>query len=189
MIIGILGRSRVGKDTVASCIIQHLGPTNALILRLSQPLKDAVKTLYGFTTNQLEDDTKDIVDPRFGLTPREVIQHICSDTMSRHGQDFFSRKLYYEEALKYPNQTIIVPDVRYAHDICMIREQGGFVIKVVRPQGSYPRHPCEEAIDHMEGDYLIINDRHISDVEKKVKEILEIKGLVSQTSQPSSDPS
>jgi hypothetical protein len=171
MIIGILGRSRVGKDTVANILCKHLGQ-QALILRLSQPLKDAVQALYGFTHAQLEQDEKDVIDPRFGLTPREVIQHICQDTMLRHGQDFFSRKMYFHEVPKHPNKTIIIPDVRYDHDIKMIHEQGGFLIKVIRSHGP-PKHPWEDPIDAMEGDHCVMNDTSIEELEAKIKEIID----------------
>lgn len=173
MIIGILGRSRVGKDTVANILCKQIG-SSAMIMRLSQPLKDAVQSLYGFTTAQLEDDEKDQIDPRFGLTPREVIQHICQDTMLRHGTDFFSRKMYFEEVPKHPNKTIIIPDVRYAHDIRMIHEQGGYIIKVVCTSDRNPpppRHVWEDPIDSMEGDVCIENNGTLDELETTVMQI------------------
>lgn len=173
MIIGILGRSRVGKDTVAQIIVDTLKNTETIILRLSQPLKDAVKALYGFSSAQLEDDSKDTIDKRFGITPREVIQHICQDTMLRHGDDFFSKKVFDYEIPKHKTKTIIIPDVRYAHDIYRIQKEGGFVIKVTRPNGPQPIHLCESPIDEMKGDYHIENDSNIEKLRHKVINILQ----------------
>ena len=72
ILIGLLGRSRVGKDTVADALVAALATfgARAEIWRLSQPLKDAVRSLYGFCENQIEGSEKELADPRYGITPR-----------------------------------------------------------------------------------------------------------------------
>ena len=44
-------------------------------LKLAQPVKDAVRVLYGWTDNHTEGHLKDLRDPRFDVTPREAMVH------------------------------------------------------------------------------------------------------------------
>ena len=46
-IIGLLARSRSGKDTVADYIISNYKSYNIVKRRLAGPIKNAVKELYG----------------------------------------------------------------------------------------------------------------------------------------------
>lgn len=175
MIIGLLGRSRVGKDTAANAIVTILGTDNTDISRLSQPLKDAAQILYGFTTEQVEDGQKEVVDPRYGLTPRVCIQRMCDHLMSQHGVDFFSRQFYQRHTST--NKVIIVPDIRYEHDIRHIRQLGGVIIKVERPSVTIPRHQWEDHIDGLCGDFHVINDSSIKKLEHDINRILCNIGL------------
>lgn len=173
MIIGLLGRSRVGKDTVAKQVIAALGEDNTLVTRLSQPLKDAVRSLYGFTQEQVEDDLKEVVDPRYGISPRVCIQKLCMHIMDTHGKDFFSRQLYnqYDHGT-FSKKVVIIPDVRYEHDIQEIRKRGGVVIKVLRTSPSIPLHPWEDNIECLQGDYEIQNNKDLHWLVDQVNQIL-----------------
>lgn len=80
-IIGLVGRSRSGKDTVAA-ILQSLYPSaNYTIARLSAPIKEAAKALFVFHDGQIEGAEKESIDPRWNITPREVFQKITETTM------------------------------------------------------------------------------------------------------------
>ena len=173
MIIGLLGRSRVGKDTTASILVSILGSDNIAITRLSQPLKDAVQILYGFTHEQVEDAAKEIIDVRYNMTPRTCIQRLCDHMMKTHSVDFFSKQLFgrYDTG-SFRQQHIIIPDVRYEHDIHEIRRRGGIVIKVERSGMDIPRHPWEDSIDALQGDVRIVNDKDIEWVREQVSQIV-----------------
>ena len=53
-IIGLLARSRSGKDTVADYIITNYKSYNIVKRRLASPIKNAVKELYGLNDDDLE---------------------------------------------------------------------------------------------------------------------------------------
>lgn len=175
MIIGLLGRSRVGKDTVAAALVSALG--SAKIVRLSQPLKDAVRALYAFTEEQLETDAKEVVDVRYGVTPRAAIQELCGHIMKEHGVDFFTRRLYANvgggDGGGGDGGCIVIPDVRYAHDIAEIRRRGGIVVKITRDLAAagYALHPWEAAIDTMESDVVIENIGSVAELVAAAREI------------------
>ena len=135
-IIGLLGRSRVGKDTVAS-YISTIHP-EFKIVRLSMPLKKAACELYGYTMEQIESHEKESMDSRWNKTPRESIQSLTDYMMGYMGQDFFTKKLYHAYDTKQTSPYIIIPDIRYEHDIQEIKKRKGLVIKIERPH--YPSH-------------------------------------------------
>lgn len=178
ILIGLLGRSRVGKDTVADALVAALATfgARAEIWRLSQPLKDAVRSLYGFCENQIEGTEKELADPRYGITPRVAINRLCEHMMANHGVTFFTRRLYEvldsiaaaDSAVAADStvRAVIIPDVRYAHDISEIRRRGGLVVKIHRDVAvaGYALHPWENHIDLMEADVTLENDRTLTDL-------------------------
>ena len=91
-IIGLVGRSRVGKDTVAEYIIEQFNEYK--IERLSNPLKKAVCNLYNFTSEQVESNQKEEIDKRYGFTPREAIVSLTNYMMSIMDVDHFTKLLY-----------------------------------------------------------------------------------------------
>lgn len=173
-IIGLLGRSRVGKDTVAREIMGILSAkcdTGAVLMRLAKPLKEAACALYGFTEEQIEGDAKEHVDPRYGITPRQAICGLCKHIMNEHGTDFFTKSLYAKAeaagmAMEGADKVLIIPDVRYTHDITEIHRRGGVVWKVVRELGAagYSPQEGEQHIDALTGDAVIENNGTISDL-------------------------
>lgn len=137
LLIGLLGRSRVGKDTVAGFIQAALPERGYRIWRFADPVKRAVTALYGFDRDDLETDKKDVVCPRRGVSPRDAMQSITRTYMERHGTGFFSEQLLYawkqQSVHTGAPPHVIIPDVRYPDDVARIRALGGIVIKVERP--------------------------------------------------------
>ena len=177
-IIGLLGRSRVGKDTVADLIIKDY--KQYVKVKLSYTLKVALCELYGFTMKQFESSDKDVVDKRWNKSPRETIQHLTSSMMDFMGKDFFTKRLYDDYDKNKIAPYIIITDIRYNHDIQEIRRRNGLVIKIERPNNSV-KYECENHIDSLEGDVTIINDGNIENLHEKIK----MYTLFNQTSKNS----
>ncbi len=174
MMIGLLGKSRVGKDTVAECLMQLMGEGNASLIRLSQPLKDATCLLYGFTPQQVEGPSKEIIVPELQMTPRQCIQKICTFLMKEHGEGFFSRRVFHQFDMNLvATNIVIIPDIRFANDISEIQKRGGLVIKITRNHEGVPQHVWEDGIDNMCGDVTIENNTSMEDLRKKVAQLYE----------------
>lgn len=173
-IIGILGRSRMGKDTAAQIVCDIIGHENTTIYRLSKTLKEAVCVLYGFTPEEVEGPQKEVVDPRYGITPRCAIQGLCDMLMQRHGCDFFSKQVFHAyDNGAFKGKHVIIPDIRYEHDLAEIRRRGGVIIKMSRPFGEHvPNHPWEAHIDALQGDYLVCNHGTPEQLHAKVMKVL-----------------
>ena len=168
-IIGLLGRSRSGKDTICDYIISSYPLISIEKRRLAQPIKDAVCALYGFNRHQVECADKDRVDTDIGISPRAAMVGITDHVMGTMGREFFSKRLFLsvDTTLSVDINTIIIPDVRYAHDIDYIRSRGGIVIKVSRDgthDNQVPHYAWEDPIDAMRGDVHVHNDGNIEEL-------------------------
>lgn len=169
-IIGLLGRSRTGKDTIANYLCEkYPSYTN---VKLSLPLKKGVCELYGFTMEQVESSSKDITDERWLKSPRETIQSLTEYMMQYMGTDFFTRRLYNMYDNGELSENIIITDIRYEHDIYEIKKRNGIVIKVERPLNN-TSHKYESNIDNLKGDITIVNDGTLEDLYNKINRILE----------------
>lgn len=170
-IIGLLGRSRSGKDTVAS-MLQSMYPSQGYsIVRLSTPIKEASRHLFAFNDDQIEGHLKEVIDPRWGITPRQVFQTITSDTMKYMGMHFFTRLLYEKYEQGQLGKYIIIPDIRYEHDIEEIKKRGGIVFKIERSALPF-RYECEDHLDAIHDLPTISNNTTVQDLKKNVEQLL-----------------
>lgn len=177
-IIGLLGRARRGKDTVANYIIKKYPCyTN---IKLSKPIKDAAKSLYDFTYEQLEGSQKEIIDPRWNISPRDAMVFITSTFMNKMGTDFFSKRLFGEfdtSAEVSAQNYIIISDVRYENDLAEIKKRNGIIIKIIRDIEPY--HEWESQIDTFTDTnggentckYTISNNGSLADLYKSIDDI------------------
>jgi len=149
-IVGLVGRARVGKDTIA----QHLVETRGYTLhRLARPVKEACVALYGWTPETLESSAKDTVDPGWGITPRDAMVQLTRAIQDKMGPSFFTRRLF--DSLP-ENARVVIPDVRYKHDIDEIHRRGGVTIKVTRE--GVPQFEHENHIDALKTTYTFSNE-------------------------------
>lgn len=173
MIIGLLGRSRVGKDSVANIVRTAYPERQFEIMRLSSPIKAAAQALFAFSDEQIEGVQKEDIDARWGVAPREVFQKITAETMRSMGHDFFTRHLYEKYDNMNPSKSIIIPDIRYTHDVTEIHKRGGIVIKVSRGYVSIPKYACEDHLDCIVDLPTLQNDGTLSELEVNVCALLD----------------
>lgn len=169
-IIGVLGRSRVGKDTVADMIMTMYPEYH--IQRLSYPLKKAVCSLYDYNMDQIESNAKESIDTRWNKTPRETIQSLTEYMMAYMGDDFFTKKLFHQYDSSNIPMFMIIPDIRYEHDILEIQKRNGIVIKVEREHAPV-RHGFEQHIDFLKGNYRLKNTGSIEDLREEVTKMMD----------------
>ena len=156
-LVGLVGRSRVGKDTVAEAFVAQ-GYT---LRRLAQPVKDACAVLYGWSVDRLETDAKEVMDSRWGISPRRAMVHMTHMMRMHMGSDFFTRRFFET----YNDDLVVIPDVRYAHDIEEIHRRGGTTIHITRATG--PAYDFESHIDLLETTHTIQNDGTAEELRRK----------------------
>jgi hypothetical protein len=153
MLIGLVGRSRVGKDTVAQMFSDKYK-----IKRLAQPVKDACKVLYGWDDFILESDIKEMTDEKWGVSPRTAMVNLTNSIKKLNGPDFFVRRFFET----WDGTPTIIPDVRYPSDVTEIHSRGGITIKIERHEG--PRHEFENEIDDITTTYVVHNNGNVSEL-------------------------
>ncbi len=166
-ITGFTGRAGAGKDTAASTI------PNVTNLAFAKPLKDAAKILFDFTDEQLYDPIqKEEVDPRWGKSPRQILQWLGTDVLrNQFREDFFLINM--KCRLDRLSGNIAITDVRFDNEAELIRKEGGEVIKIERPQteGSgtqHTQHATEQGISPNLVDRVITNDSTVQNLNEKI---------------------
>ena len=99
-LLGLLGRKRVGKDTVADHLVQEYGYQK---ISMADPLKDVLRVLFLFGDEQLYGDLKEVIDERWGISPRQALQFVGTNIfrdclgglIPGIGNDFWVRRCEY----------------------------------------------------------------------------------------------
>lgn len=187
-LLGITGKARSGKDTVASCFMDNLPAS--MRYALADPIKDAFFAMMGANdmaskAELMRNKEKEIEG--LGHSPRSILQAIGTEGL-REGldTDFWVKML--KKHIKqiedveselgnyeglYPIY-IVVPDVRFNNEAQFIKDQGGLLVQVVRPDVEKVReHKSEQGVSVKYVDYTIVNDGSLDDLKEKVQTIIE----------------
>jgi len=160
MIIGLVGRARSGKDTIA------LMMTSFQIRRIAQPVKDSLKSLYGWDNRHIEGPYKEVIDPYVNKSPRQAMIETAERVKRESGQDFFIKMLLDT----WDGNDLVIPDVRFQNEIDAIRRYGGVLVKVVREGCS--AFVSEDHIDTLVTDYTVQNTS-LPSLHSQVADVLE----------------
>lgn len=163
-LVGLLGRSRAGKDTVANILSRELGFP---IVRLSMPVKKACSELFDIPLEDLDSHAKEIVDPRYGKTPRDLLVWMTTAVQMEFPSHFFIDRLL-ETCSALNVKGVIIPDVRFEYDANAIRLHGGTIVKITRKDAPV-FHAHEDSIDALRGDIIVENDATIYELERKAR--------------------
>lgn len=117
-------------------------------------------------------------------TPRRMLQTLGTEW----GRDIIHPNIWvnslmglYEQSRvngpsnNYPDW--LIPDVRFPNEAQAIKERGGLLIKVERPDGSDGDHISEKLVDILPYDRRISNDTTLEDLEDKVRSLIS-EGVV-----------
>tara|TARA_B100001057_G_scaffold56961_2_gene50495 strand:- start:3126 stop:3710 length:585 start_codon:yes stop_codon:yes gene_type:complete len=141
MIIGICGLIGSGKGTVADVLVKTHNFTK---LSFADKLKDGVATIFGWDRAMLEGDTdesrqwRELKDDfwsnetKMEVTPRLVLQLFGTDCMRNGFDDGIWVSTIKKKLLENPTIDYVVPDVRFANEVDMIRDIGGEVWEIKR---------------------------------------------------------
>lgn len=176
-IIGIIGKRRTGKDTVADYVTTHYGFEKK---KFAAPMKAAMEVLFGFSKDQLETDLKDEIDDRWGVSPRTLMQSMGTQFLQYElqkiipelGHNYAVKRLFIQDDL--PDK-IIISDVRFIHEVDEIKKRGGLLIKLIRDNNknnNIDAHISEKGVDELPFDQSIENNASLKDLYQKIDQIL-----------------
>jgi hypothetical protein len=175
-VVAICGMKRVGKDTAAMFIEKTFDFKH---VKISEPLKRVCNILFGFTHEQMENDTKDVIDERYGITPRKVMQFMGTEMMQYKLQELMpaeGRSFWINTLLRQEGGPIVISDMRFLHEAQAIKKKYGaqsIIIKVVR-QGldNVDEHTSEKEWTQISEDFVVNNNKDISYFEREIFRIL-----------------
>ncbi len=186
--LGILGRKGVGKDLIADYLILRYKYHK---IAFASPLKDGARALFGFSNEQVHGNLKEVIDPRWGIRPRQALQWLGTDIFRKQVRELLPSvqdHFWIISALSITSDKTVISDVRFLNEVRAIREKGGKIIKVIRKSHDYSEHDdsrritCQTTSDHEsekgidsidEYDFLINNEGTIEDLYRKLDWIIE----------------
>jgi len=157
MIIGLIGKKRVGKTTFSDYLVDKY---QFKTIAFADPIKESAKIIFNLTEEQVNGDLKEIIDKRWDLTPRQILQKLGTEGCRNiFGQDIWIKRLKMELS-KEENNNIIVSDIRFPNEAEAVKEMGGKLIKIIKSDLPINKdsHISEQLIDKIESDMLIKND-------------------------------
>jgi hypothetical protein len=178
-IIALCGVKRSGKDTVVN-FIESLYPDCYVHCKISTQLKQIVKIMFSFSTDQIEAAPKDEIDLNWQVSPRDAMQFIGTDMMQMsiaNKWPHIGRKFWIINFIKtLPcNKSIIISDLRFLHEYEELLKitDNLHIIKIQRhdnPKGDLKNnHLSETELNTIPYNTLINNDGTLEDLQKKVQ--------------------
>lgn len=178
-LIGIIGRKRSGKDTIADYLVDIHKYDK---LTFAEPIKKILEILFGFDHDQLYGNKKDVIDTRWNISPRKVMQFIgtnifrekINDLIANIGDNFWVKIMHNNcKKMLDENKKIVISDVRFQNEVDMIRELGGILIKISRD--TVVKDIIENNIDDINGDFNVTNDGTIEELLEKIEKLVSTK--------------
>tara|TARA_Y100001973_G_C5196436_1_gene334568 strand:+ start:1109 stop:1690 length:582 start_codon:yes stop_codon:yes gene_type:complete len=180
MIIGISGKARTGKDTCAKFIVmaahQHKDECSRFYsYEFARPIKEACRIIFGWDDRHLYGDLKEVVDLRFGITPRRAMQTLGTEW----GRDMINEEIWIKRANVEHNQkgNVVISDVRFKNEVKFIHENGGFIIDLHRKNvdriNGIENHGSETGVSEFLGpnDVYVDNDGSFEELQEKITSI------------------
>lgn len=185
-VIGVCGRKRHGKDQIVEYLREH----GYHRIAYADELKRIAMDIWELTFEQMYggDEIREVVDPRWGLSPRQIMQNFGTDVGRSVHKATWVRKTFANMQKSANGQWINLPDfdnrcfaqyaginqwavsdVRFPSEAQAIKDAGGLVIKVIRPGiVSNDTHASETEVDNVIADHEIMNDSTLADLKFKV---------------------
>ena len=198
MIIGLQGKKRSGKDTVASFF-----PDNFVRYAWANPIKELLTEATGadfFSDEDKETLMEYTIDckvlSRYFNLDYWVIQDILAEEncFSEPGYSYFLRthsskrkllqfvgteigrelcgKDFWINKLPVTTKEMVVTDIRFQSEVDKIKELGGIILTVERPGLESTDSHSSEQLPNI-GDFTMYNDGTLDDLKTKVENLLE----------------
>lgn len=174
LVLGLCGRARAGKDTVATMFKTAYPMLRQL--QIGSPVKHASMSLFGFTSRQVDGPEKDILDDRYQCTPRELMMWLATSTIQKCGASHFSTRLGTPRLQELINECsttpVIITDVRFEQDAQLVRSFEGSIVRIVRNMDEVMlARKFEKDTHRVNCDHLIRNDGTEEDLRRRVESL------------------
>lgn len=168
MLIGLTGPARSGKDTVGNMLRDGQGFTR---VAFADPIRRMVAEVLDVPVDRLYDGPfKDTpVKWLLGRTPRYLMQTVGTEW----GREQVDRDLWLKIAMRKVDEggLVVITDVRFENEADAIRQRGGFIWHIERPDApKVEAHVSEAGVQRQLFDYVIHNDGDLAKLQRTVDE-------------------
>ena len=155
--VGLLGHKGSGKDTLADYLVKE---KQYIKYSFAEPVKEIAKIMFNLNAEQLNGNLKEVIDDRWGVSPRTMFQRIGTEFGQYKIYELFPElkdkiisrglwlKLFEDFLEKNKDKNIVIADVRFNHEINVLKKHNFNIIKINRN--------------------IELNDSHISETEIKL---------------------
>lgn len=169
LLIGLSGKSGSGKSTAADYLTLGYGYQQ---FAFADALKDAAGVAFGFSEEQLDGVLKEVIDTRWGVSPRWCMQWLGTEILRSRWPDIWIRHLRQDilDFLSLNGQKpVVVTDVRFRDEAEALKRWGAVLVRIEQGEEhrlqncatGMPGHSSETDLDdygRLEGwDYVILN--------------------------------
>lgn len=175
ILIGLAGAARSGKTTAAQPLASQHG---LLHYAFAMPIKSMLAQGFNLSDDHLDGSLKEQPLPWLGKSPRELLQLLGTEW----GRGMVNADLWlllaeqnlHSLANCFPgSRGIAISDVRFENEAAFIRQHGGVVIHILRPDAEAVRsHSSEAGIAISDNDLVIHNDGDLVDLLAHVDDVL-----------------
>lgn len=173
MIIGLSGKARAGKDSVAQILVEEYGFTRlafADVIKACVYTLDPIISLSGLRLQHLV-DTNGWEAAKDFPEVRRLLQVFGTEV----GRNLIDEQIWIEMTLAgaKASSNIVISDVRFRNEAEEIKYQGGQVWRITRATGDViDFHRSETELDSWTFDYYVPNNGTLDDLKNEVKEIM-----------------
>jgi hypothetical protein len=180
LVIGFGCTAQVGKDTAAEYLEKKF-PGRVKRVAFADKLKQVCMLLFGLTHEQCYGpvSVKEKIDPRYGLTPREIMQGV-GQKMREIYPDIWVDTVFFTtipEGEEEGFDCFVISDVRYPNEGDKVHKESGTLVKVLREAGGVSvgaDHSSETSMrDYEDFDFVIENNGSLDEYFQKLDRLVE----------------
>ncbi len=176
-LIGLVGPKYSGKTTVAGLLRKYYGFASPTF---GEPLKRIAQEIWGFSDQQLRGGNREEIDPRYGYSPRHVLQMLGNDIIN--SIDGYALTYPISRLIQaYPGDYVL-EDLRSPTQTAFIKDKGGFIWRLHRDTGMEDAHSSEDIdwiLGGVEPNTEMWNEGSIEELNQMID--LEIRRMHGQT--------
>lgn len=196
-ILGIAGRARSGKDTIARHLVEHHGFTRIA-------LADSLRALLGEMDGPTWELRKEL--QAVGLTSRWALQTLgteCREALPEATESLWcllalAKIRFLAEHAPTRRRRFVVPDIRFPHEPEILAHaahdwSGRFQVWMVHRNvaglnGDAGRHKSEASITSIKANYHVENNGTLADLRSDIDEFARRQGWAAPDAEPSPVP-
>lgn len=177
LLIGLAGPARSGKSTAANHLVRnHLLEHYAF----ADPLRSGLMEIFNLDADDFEGDRKEQPLPWLERSPRQLMQSMGTEWARKMVHPDVWIKIA-EQNLNYMQNALtdvigfVVSDVRFENEAEFIRQRGGTIIHMRRPDApAVNPHISESGICMLEPDLIVDNAGPLSALPSQIDECLYV---------------